>query len=224
MGAATMPEDARSALLAAVRRATDAVRDVDVDGAYDAVPRGYRRRGDASEAGRLDRLCDRLADYGVQVTRTDADGVANAVAAWAAARAVRAWVVPPGLPAAWLAQAPSVDLVPDDADARALDGADAVVTGCAVAVAETGSIVLDAGPGQGRRAATLVPDAHLCIVRATQVVELVSEAIDVLAEAARSGRPLTWVSGPSATSDIELVRVAGVHGPRTLAVVLLEDA
>jgi L-lactate dehydrogenase complex protein LldG len=219
-----MPEDSRAALLAAVRRATDTVRDADADGAYEALPRGYRRRGAASDEARLDLLCDRLADYGVHVTRTDADGVAGAVAAWTAARAVRSWVVPPGLPDAWLAEVRDVDVVQDDADPRVLDAADAVVTGCAAAVAETGSIVLDAGPGQGRRAATLVPDAHLCVVRATQVVELVSEAIDVLAEAARSGRPLTWVSGPSATSDIELVRVAGVHGPRTLAVVLLEDA
>ncbi len=219
-----MSEDARSALLADVRRATEAVRDADVDGAYEALPRTYRRRGAASAEARLDLLCERLADYGVQVIRTDADGVADAVAAWASARAVRSWVVPPGLPDAWIAQTRSVGVVPDDADPRALDGADAVVTGCALAVAETGSIVLDAGPGQGRRAATLVPDAHLCIVRASQVVELVPEAIDVLTDAARSGRPLTWVSGPSATSDIELVRVAGVHGPRTLAVVLLEGA
>jgi len=219
-----MPEDARSALLDAVRRATEAVSDADVDAAYEALPRGYRRRGAASAEARLDLLCERLADYGVQVIRTNGDAVARAVAAWAVTRAVRSWVVPPGLPDAWLAAARDVDVVPDDAEPRALDDADAVVTGCAVAVAETGSIVLDAGPGQGRRAATLVPDAHLCVVRASQVVELVPEAIDVLTAAARSGRPLTWVSGPSATSDIELVRVAGVHGPRTLAVVLLEDA
>ncbi|TVR93120.1 MAG: lactate utilization protein C [Trueperaceae bacterium] len=219
-----MPEDARSALLAAVRSATDAVRDADVDGAYEEVARDYRRHGEASVEARLELLCERLADYGVRVTRTSGGGVANAVAAWAAERTVRSWVVPPGLPDAWLARTRDVDVVPDDADPRALDAADAVVTGCAVAVAETGSIVLDAGPGQGRRAATLVPDAHLCVVRASQVVELVPEAIDVLTAAARSGRPLTWVSGPSATSDIELVRVAGVHGPRTLAVVLLEGA
>lgn len=219
-----MPEDARSALLAAVRRATEAVRDAHVDEAYEALPRGYRPSGAASAEARLDLLCERLADYGVQVIRTNDDGVAGAVAAWADARAVRSWVVPPGLPDAWLAEARDVGVVPDDADPRALDAADAVVTGCAVAVAETGSIVLDAGPGQGRRAATLVPDAHICIVRASQVVELVPEAVDVLTEAALSGRPLTWVSGPSATSDIELVRVAGVHGPRALAVVLLEGA
>ena len=106
-------------------------------------------------------------------------------------------------------------------DAAALDALDGVLTGCAVAIAETGTIVLSGGPEEGRRALTLVPDLHVCLVEAEQVVETVPEAFDVLRGVAR--RPLTFVSGPSATSDIELKRVEGVHGPRRLVVVIIEE-
>ena len=107
----------------------------------------------------------------------------------------------------------------NDLSAAELDAFDGVITGAAAAIAETGTIVLDGSPGQGRRAVTLVPDYHLCIVSADQVVEIVPEAVARLAE--RADRPLTWISGPSATSDIELKRVEGVHGPRTLEVILV---
>ncbi|MBC8075035.1 MAG: LUD domain-containing protein, partial [Chloroflexales bacterium] len=108
-----------------------------------------------------------------------------------------------------------------DASYAALDESDGVLTGCALGVAQTGTIVLDSGPSQGRRAISLVPDYHLCVVRAEQIVGLLPEAISALQAAASAGRPLTFISGPSATSDIELNRVEGVHGPRTLEVLIV---
>ena len=218
-----MPDDARATVLAAVRGAIEGVRDADPDATYAAIARGYRSGGaDGSEP--LRRFTERLEEYGVAVRRVAAAELPAAVAEWAQLRGVRRWVVPAGVPEAWLARLDGVQRVADDAAPDVLDAADAVVTACAVAVAETGTIALDAGPGQGRRAATLVPDAHLCVVRASQVVDGVPEAVARLHAAVVEGRPITFVSGPSATSDIELVRVAGVHGPRTLAVVLVDDA
>ncbi len=218
-----MPDDAREVVLADVRRALDGVRDADPDAAYASIARAYRM-GDADDSSRLDLLTERLEEYGVAVRRVAAADLPEAIAAWARSRGVRRWVVPDGVPDDWLAQATELVRVGDDADPSVLDTVDAVLTGCAVAVAETGTIALDAGTGQGRRAATLVPDAHLCVVLASQVVGGVPEALERLHAAVVLGRPITFVSGPSATSDIELVRVAGVHGPRTLAVLLVDDA
>ena len=213
---------ARDEVLARIRQANAAAG---VTAAPAGLPGGapaYRAQGERGVAGRLDLLADRLADYRATVRRCVPDGLAAEVAAALAERGARRVVVPPGLDPALLAAADAevtVDGQPEILGPAALDAMDAVVTGAAVAIAETGTIVLDTSPAQGRRAITLVPDYHLCIVGADQVVELVPEAVAQLA--ATASRPLTWISGPSATSDIELERVEGVHGPRTLVVILV---
>lgn len=182
------------------------------------VPREYRRSGEhaAGSPALLALLRDRLVDYRATVhtaTPTTVIDVLQSVL-----RDVGRIVVPPGLPHGW---APA-GAVADDGSlgAAELDAFDTVLTACRAAAAETGTIVLDAAADQGRRAITLVPDRHVCVVRADQVVQTVPELLTLL----DPRRPLTFISGPSATSDIELQRVEGVHGPRTLIVVLVSAA
>lgn len=164
---------------------------------------------------------ERVEDYRAVVERVNPEGITAAVAA-ALTRATRV-VVPPGLPREWVAALDGAEVVADDGDLSPdeLDHFDAVVTAAAVGIAVTGTIVLDHGPDQGRRALSLVPDVHVCVVRESQLVGDVPESIAPLRDAVDAGRPLTWISGPSATSDIELERVEGVHGPRTLHVLLV---
>jgi L-lactate dehydrogenase complex protein LldG len=181
------------------------------------VPRDYRTSG-AHPPGSpelLDLLVERLVDYHATVHRTTATGLPGAVADVRATHSAARVVVPAGLPEGWVTNG-----IVDDGSltAKDLDQIDGVVTGCALAIAETGTIVLDAGPDQGRRAISLVPDLHVCVVHAEQVVHSVPEAVARL----HPTRPLTLISGPSATSDIELSRVEGVHGPRTLEVVIVD--
>jgi L-lactate dehydrogenase complex protein LldG len=190
------------------------------DGAPEPEPSAaaYRTDGDLHGEALIDLLAERLAHYRAIVRRTSAAGLGAAIAAALAERGARRVVVPEGLE---LPPLPGVETVIDHGlSPQDLDALDGVITGASFAIAQTGTIVLDGSPDQGRRAITLVPDYHLCIVRADQVVELVPEAVARLEP--RAARPLTWISGPSATSDIELSRVEGVHGPRTLEVVLVE--
>ncbi|WP_216589407.1 LutC/YkgG family protein [Streptomyces brasiliscabiei] len=209
----------RDLILGRVRRALADVRRDDTP--YEqAVARGYlREHGGRSVAETVELLAENLADYRALVHRTDADGLAGVVAGLLGEHGSKTVLVPPGLPEAWLA-ATDVTRVADrpESTAHELDAVDSVVTGCAVAIAETGTLVLDGSPDQGRRRITLVPDHHICVVRVPdQVVSSVPQALELLDPT----RPLTWISGPSATSDIELDRVEGVHGPRTLEVVLV---
>ncbi|MEU6814669.1 LUD domain-containing protein [Streptomyces sp. NPDC046860] len=208
----------RERVLGRVRRALADVPEDDTP--YDlAVPRDYlREHGERTAAETVALLAENLADYRAVVHRCAEAELPALIARLLAARGARSVLVPDGLPGAW--QPVGVDRVPDRAESTPdeLDAVDSVVTGCAVAIAETGTLVLDGGPGQGRRRITLVPDHHVCVVRVpSQVVASVPQALERLSPA----RPLTWISGPSATSDIELSRVEGVHGPRTLEVVLL---
>jgi L-lactate dehydrogenase complex protein LldG len=180
-------------------------------------PRGYRRSGRRPAAEVAELFAERVAEYRARVVRLAAPELAGALADACGERGAGRIGVPADLPAEW--RPDGVELVVDrELPAPALDRLDGALTGCALGIAETGTVVLDGGPAQGRRALTLVPDYHLCVVRDEQLVELVPEAIERLEPAARDGRPITFVSGPSATSDIELSRVEGVHGPRTLDV------
>lgn len=193
-----------------LRRVRAALVSVEPDPTPVVAPRA------AAPTDPVELFAERVADYRATVVHCAPDGIGIAVAA--ALPAGARVVVPPGLPREY------VDgiVVLDDAGLSAgdLDAVDAVVTSCRVAIAETGTIVLDHAPDQGRRAITLVPDRHVCVVRADQVVPDVPDALAVLDPA----RPLTWISGPSATSDIELDRVEGVHGPRVLHVVVVSTA
>ena len=187
------------------------------------VPREYRSAGEHAPGSDvvLELLVDRLVDYKAEVHRATAADLPGVLARVLAERS--SVVVPSGLDGAWLSALGDVAVRSDSRDAPLsageLDDADAVITAARVAVAETGTIVLDGEPDQGRRAISLVPDVHVCVVRTDRVVQTVPEAVRLLG--AEPGRPLTWISGPSATSDIELERVEGVHGPRTLHVVLV---
>ena len=178
--------------------------------AVPVVPRDYRREFGPAD---LDRFVERLVDYRAVVHRR-----ADVAAAISDISGAGTLVVPPGLDRGWLP--PDVEtLVDDGLTVDRIASAQAVVTAAAVAVAETGTIVLDGSPDQGRRIISLLPDLHICVIRPQQVVASVSEALARL----DPHRPLTWISGPSATSDIELNRVEGVHGPRNLHVILLPE-
>lgn len=201
--------NARADILARVRAALAAAPPEPV-----VVPRNYDReplRG----SGDVALFAASAADYRARVFRIDENDIAETVKALAGAGPV---AIPDDLPPGWVA---GVEALPDHPDHQLstdqLEAAAAVVTGCAVAIAATGTIVLDGGATQGRRALTLVPDHHICVVATGQIVDTVPQGFATL----NPLRPLTFISGPSATSDIELERVEGVHGPRTLDVLIV---
>lgn len=206
------PGAAREEILRRVRHALSDVPAADES----PITRSYDRSLRVGEPA--DLFAERAADYQATVRRIEVRALPSAVARILRGREARRIAVPAGVPGRWLSSAP-VEVVSDDPPLTAdrLDRVDGVLTGCAVAIALTGTIVLDGGVGQGRRTLTLVPDYHLCVVRTDQIVGTVPEAVAAL----DPSRPLTWISGPSATSDIELSRVEGVHGPRTLDILIV---
>jgi L-lactate dehydrogenase complex protein LldG len=205
-----MTAAARTEILARIRAARD------VEPAEVTVPREYHGPGALPLTGTTELLVDRLTDYRASVLRCPADQVPAAIAEALAARGARRIVIPDGLPTEWAAAVPATLPEVDGLSTDDLDAADGVLTSVTVAIAQTGTLVLDHGPGQGRRALTLVPDLHVAVVATDRIVATVPDGV----AAVDPRRPLTWISGPSATSDIELNRVEGVHGPRTLVVIV----
>ncbi len=203
--------DAREAILGRIREAV-----AHAPAAEPSREWSYRLRLDLDAVELVALFAERIADYDVIVRETTSDGLAAALSEVCREHGARRLAVPLDLPDAW--QPDGVELVRDGGLASSeLDALDGAITGCLLAIAETGTVVLDCGPAQGRRALTLVPDLHICVVFADDIVGTVPEAFERITVE----RPVTFVSGPSATSDIELSRVRGVHGPRRLDVVIV---
>jgi L-lactate dehydrogenase complex protein LldG len=208
---------ARAAVLAKIRHAVGdhtPVREAE----YAAIPREYRRESVSSREAAVDLLAGRLRDYEAHVYRCAGHEIARTVETAMTERGKSALLRSEGLPAEWLPSSFRFPVV-NGMVCEEIDQAEGVITGCVAAVALTGTIVLRHGPHDSRRALTLIPDYHLCVVLAEQVVETVPEGFAMLR--GMETLPLTTVSGPSATADIEMTRVKGVHGPRFLDVILV---
>jgi L-lactate dehydrogenase complex protein LldG len=208
---------AREEILGRIRSAlSDVPRGED-----EPIARDYlQKHGSLTQAQTIELLAENLADYRALVHRCSAEELPATIAGLLAEHGSKSVVIPDQLPAAWQTELSALTVIPDTPDltARQLDAVDSVVSACALAIAETGTIVLDGGPGQGRRMLTLVPDHHICVIEVPdQVVASVPQALPRIP----ATRAQTWIAGPSATSDIELDRVEGVHGPRTLEVILV---
>jgi L-lactate dehydrogenase complex protein LldG len=218
MATEMVTKSARAEILRRIRAAKGGVSSAETTRArWDGIERSYRRKGTRPIEEVLELLEDRLRDYDAHVMRVDEAEVAASVAKMMGERGVRRVVVPKGLEATWLPG--GFEFVLDDGlTALELDAVDGVMTGATLAIAETGTVVLQNTAGQGRRVVTLVPDYHLCVVRVKDVVETVPEAFGRLEATAELAT--TFVSGPSATADIEMTRIKGVHGPRFLDVIL----
>lgn len=217
-----MPSDARTAILSAIRSANGHATELpDAELDYAQIPRTYNQHSPLSPEETLELFTERLIDYNANVVRCTPDQVPSAIrSALQHHNAVR-FLVPEDLPGNLLPDGFEIG-VDHNLSAADLDRFDAAVTLGALGIAETGTIVLEGVSGQGRRAATLVPDVHICVLPTDSIVTTVPEAFARLASA--ETRPLTFFSGPSATADIEMTRIKGVHGPRHLHILLLLNA
>jgi L-lactate dehydrogenase complex protein LldG len=218
MVARTAMSDSRELTLERVRRAVSVAPTPEPPAAW-----AYRRAGQLDSTSRVELFGERVREYSAEAHIVNARQLRDAVADAFARHGAAAIAVPPGVPAAW--RPAGIDIVEDAGQSPSeLDRLDGVLTGCALAIAETGTVVLAGGPTEGRRALSLMPDVHVCVVEGAQIVELVPEAMTRLGDLVRTQRsPITFISGPSATSDIELSRVEGVHGPRKLIVLVKAD-
>lgn len=207
--------EARTALLERIRAAIGSPK------AALEIPRQYRLETGAPDLIAL--LEERIADYRATVHRCASSDLPQTIAGILERLKIARLAVTTDLPADWIPADCETLVDRADLEPRHLESAGAVLTGCAVAIAETGTIVLDHAQAQGRRALTLIPDRHVCVVFAAQIVDNLPAAISRLTSSVTAGRPLTFISGPSATSDIELSRVEGVHGPRVLEVVIVRE-
>jgi len=217
--------DAKTEMLSTIRKALAEVPDSETPDDVE-IKRDYRRKGTLIQNKIVDLFAERVGEYKARVQRVNETNLKKVIEESCEGENVKKLVIPEGFHQKYLPE--TVDFLFDNSDSlltnQELNDSDGVITTCAFAVAQTGTIILDAGAGQGRRALTLVPDYHLCIVREAQIVELIPEGFAAVENSVKNeGRPITFISGPSATSDIELSRVEGVHGPRRLEVLIVKD-
>ncbi len=213
-----MESESRQQVLARVRQAVGTSSSGREDD-YASIPRPYRRSGTLGLDDRIEQLINRLHEYGAHVAICAPDQISATIADCLRGQQKRRLLIPNDLPLSWLPS--GFEWLADEGlKYGEMDTVDGAITACAAAIAWTGSLVLRTGPGQGRRAVSLIPDYHLCIVFAEQIYETVPEAIEALEW--QSTESLTFISGPSATSDIEMTRIKGVHGPRTLEAIVVK--
>ena len=210
-----MKKTAKEAMLTRIRAAVVNAPEVSED------RQDFRQQDERNRATLVGEFIDRLIEYKAFVTRTDDAGLLQAITDACHGHSIGRLVIPSDIPDRWLPAEVTILRDEPPLSLTALDESSGVLTGGALGIAQTGTIILDGGALQGRRILSLLPDVHLCVVRAEQIVGLVPEAITK--RTGQTTRPLTLISGPSATSDIELSRVEGVHGPRTLHVLVVDD-